>query len=158
MTRSEDLQRLVVAAHALTRIAALETRNEAPSAQWRTLTLLRDNGSLRLGELARLSRVTQPGMTRLVGAMAGSGLVERTADAADSRVTIVTLTAAGLEALDAWLAQLTAALTPHFGDLDEDDWAALGRTAGILARKTGAVLVSTPAISTTERSTTVVAR
>jgi DNA-binding MarR family transcriptional regulator len=139
MTRSEDLQRLVVAAHALTRVAALETRNEAPAAQWRTLTLLRENGALRLGELAALSRVTQPGMTRLVGAMADAGLVERTADAADSRATVVRATAAGLDALEAWLAQLTAALTPHFADLDDDDWVALGRTAGILARKTGSL-------------------
>jgi DNA-binding MarR family transcriptional regulator len=139
MTRSEDLQRLVVAAHALTRVAALETRNEAPAAQWRTLTLLRENGALRLGEIAALSRVTQPGMTRLVGAMADAGLVERTADAADSRATVVRATAAGLDALEAWLAQLTAALTPHFADLDDDDWVALGRTAGFLARKTGSL-------------------
>jgi DNA-binding MarR family transcriptional regulator len=89
-------------------------------------------------------------MTRLVGAMSGSGLVERTADAADSRATIVTVTAAGLDALDAWLAQLTAALTPHFADLDADDWAALGRTAGILARKTGAVLVGAGGSSAAE--------
>jgi len=139
MNRTEDLQRLVVAAHALTRVAALETRNEAPAAQWRTLTLLRENGPLRLGELASLSRVTQPGMTRLVGAMADAGLVERTSDAADSRATVVQATAAGIDALQAWLTQLTAALTPHFADLDDDDWTALGRTAGILARKTGSM-------------------
>ena len=139
MNRTEDLQRLVVAAHALTRVAALETRNEAPAAQWRTLTLLRENGPLRLGELASLSRVTQPGMTRLVGAMADAGLVERMSDAADSRATVVQATPAGIDALDAWLMQLTAALTPHFADLDDDDWAALGRTAGILARKTGSI-------------------
>lgn len=139
MNRTEDLQRLIVAAHALTRVAALETRNEAPAAQWRTLTLLRENGPLRLGELASLSRVTQPGMTRLVGAMADAGLVERTSDAADSRATVVQATPAGIDALQAWLTQLTAALTPHFADLDDDDWTALGRTAGILARKTGSM-------------------
>ena len=139
MERSEDLQRLVIAAHALTRIAALETRNEAPAAQWRTLTLLRENGPLRLGELATRSRVSQPGMTRLVGVMAESGLVERVADAADSRATVVRATSAGVHALEAWLTQLTAALVPHFTDLDDDDWAALGRTAGILARKTGSM-------------------
>ena len=30
MTHAEDIEQIVVAAHALTRIAALETRNEAP--------------------------------------------------------------------------------------------------------------------------------
>ena len=80
MDHGADLEELIVAAHALTRVAALETRNEAPSAQWRTLSILRERGPLRIGELAHLSRVTQPGMTRLVGTMADAGLVSRTAD------------------------------------------------------------------------------
>ena len=70
MTHAEDIEEIVVAAHALTRIAALETRNEAPAAQWRTLSILQNEGPQRLGELATLSRVTQPGMTRLVGQLA----------------------------------------------------------------------------------------
>lgn len=138
MTHSEDLRNLVVAAHALTRIAAQETRNETPAAQWRTLTILRENGRLRLGELASLSRVTQPGMTRLVGAMTEAGLVRKSTDAEDSRVTRVEVTDFGVSALEAWMSQLTDALAPHFSDLDDRDWEALSRTAGILARKTGA--------------------
>ncbi|SDH12115.1 MarR family winged helix-turn-helix transcriptional regulator [Microbacterium pygmaeum] len=142
MTRSEDLQRLVVAAHALTRIAALETRNEAPAAQWRTLTILRDHGDLRLGELATLSRITQPGMTRLVSTMAEHGLVRKTADADDSRVAVVTVTEAGRTALGAWLTQLTDALAPHFSDLDDHDWDAIARTAAILSARTGSLEVA----------------
>lgn len=138
MTRSEDLQQLVLGAHALTRIAALETRNEAPAAQWRTLILLRDHGDLRLGELAALSRVTQPGMTRLVSTMTESGLVHKTTDATDSRVALISITPTGHDALESWLVQLIDALAPHFADLDDDDWVALGRTAAVLARKTGA--------------------
>lgn len=139
MTQEKDIETLIVAAHALTRIAALETASEAPSAQWRTLTILRDNGELRLGELARLSRVTQPGMTRLVGQMADLGLIERRVDAADSRATVVAATPLGLEALQTWLERLTSALAPHFADLDEEEWAALRTTAAVLARKTAAV-------------------
>lgn len=137
MTHDHDIETLIVAAHALTRVAALQTANETPSAQWRTLTILRDNGALRLGELARLSRVTQPGMTRLVGQMAELGLVERTADAADSRATVVQVTELGLEALQTWLVQLTTALAPHFEDLDEQEWEALRTTARVLSRKIG---------------------
>ena len=55
MTRDDDLQTLLLAVHALTRIAALDTHNDAPAAQWRTLTLLRDHGPQRLGDLATLS-------------------------------------------------------------------------------------------------------
>jgi DNA-binding MarR family transcriptional regulator len=135
VNHEKDIETLIVAAHALTRIAALETASETPAAQWRTLTILRDNGELRLGELARLSRVTQPGMTRLVGQMAELGLVERRPDSSDLRATVVAVTGLGLEALQTWLVRLTGALAPHFSDLDDDEWDALRTTAAILARK-----------------------
>lgn len=141
MRHDHDIETLLVAAHALTRVAALETRSETPSAQWRTLNILRDRGPLRVGELARLSRVTQPGMTRLVGQMADLGLIERSTDAADSRVTIVSVTPLGLEALSTWLVELTSALAPHFADLTDDEWDALRTTAAVLARKTAAAEV-----------------
>ncbi|KAF2413405.1 transcriptional regulator [Microbacterium sp. B35-04] len=135
MTHDRDIETLIVAAHALTRLAALETANDAPAAQWRTLTILRENGSLRIGELARLSRVTQPGMTRLVGQMADHGLVAKTTDAGDSRATVVEVTPLGLEALQTWMLQLTAALAPHFHDLEPEEWEALRTTAAVLTRK-----------------------
>lgn len=136
MQRSQDIERIVVAAHALTRLAALETRNEAPAAQWRTLSILRSEGPLRLGSLAAASRVTQPGMTRLVAQLADAGLVHRSSDPDDSRATVVAVTDAGLRALDAWLVQLRDALEPRFADLDDDDWAALSRVATILSERT----------------------
>jgi len=135
VTHDQDIETLIVAAHALTRVAALETANETPAAQWRTLTILRDHGALRIGELARLSRVTQPGMTRLVGQMADHGLVAKMTDAADSRATVVEVTPLGLEALQIWLLQLTAALAPHFDDLQPEEWDALRTTASVLMRK-----------------------
>jgi DNA-binding MarR family transcriptional regulator len=142
VTQRDDIETLITASATLTRIAALETRNETPAAQWRTLALLRDRGALRVGELASLSRVSQPGMTRLVGQMAEAGLVEREQDAADSRVSIVSATPAGLTALDAWREQLTAALAPHFADLDEREWEALAITASVLRRKTAVAEVA----------------
>lgn len=139
MTHGEDIQRLIIAANALTRMAALQADTDTPAAQWRTLKLLRDHGPLRVGELATLSRVSQPGMTRLVGQMTASGLLTRSADAADSRASVLEATTAGDQALDAWLEQLQGALLPFFADLDDADWDALRRTADLLARKTDAV-------------------
>ncbi|MFD4957211.1 MarR family winged helix-turn-helix transcriptional regulator [Microbacterium sp. NPDC058389] len=134
MTHDQDIETLIVAAHTLTRLAALETANETPAAQWRTLTILREHGPLRVGELARLSRVTQPGMTRLVGQMVEQGLLTRATDAADSRATVVEATPLGLEALHTWLLHLTSALAPHFDDLTADEWDALRTTARVLTR------------------------
>lgn len=143
MNRGDDIERIVVAAHALTRIAAVETRNHAPAAQWRTLSILRSEGALRIGELATASRVTQPGMTRLVSQLADAGLVERIPDPADSRATIVEATDAGIRALDAWLVQLRDAIEPRLADLDDEDWAALARVAAILSERTAASVGAT---------------
>lgn len=129
MTHEDDLLRLIVAAHTLTRLAAIETKNDTPAAQWRTLKLLREYGPQRLGDLATLSRVSQPGMTRLVGQLVAAGLATREQDAADARAQVVTVTPAGEEALDAWLTQLASALAPHVTDFDEATWTAI-RVAG----------------------------
>ncbi|WP_448656069.1 MarR family winged helix-turn-helix transcriptional regulator [Microbacterium lacticum] len=142
MQNDDDLLRLVLGAHALTRVASLETRNEAPAAQWRTLSLLREHGPRRIGDLAALSRVTQPGMTRLVAQMADAGLLERGHDEHDSRATVVTVTPAGLAALDEWIQVLGAALAPRFSDLDADDWAAIRRAADVVDARTRTAEVS----------------
>lgn len=133
MDYSADLLRLLLGAHALTRIASLETRNEAPAAQWRTLALLRDHGPQRLGDLATLSRVTQPGMTRLTTQMVEAGLISRAGDPTDSRASILSLTDAGAAALDEWLTLLADTLAPRFAHLDDEDRATLRRAADILA-------------------------
>lgn len=137
MTRDDDLQKLLLAVHALTRIAAIDTQNDAPSAQWRTLTLLRDHGPQRLGDLATLSRVTQPGMTRLVHQMDAAGLVARQADPADSRVSVIAATDAGIEALTRWFESLRAALAPHVADLTDAEWDAVRVAAGALSARVG---------------------
>ena len=142
MQNDDDLLRLVLGAPALTRVASLETRNEAPAAQWRTLSLLREHGPQRIGDLAALSRVTQPGMTRLVAQMADAGLLERGHDEHDSRATVVTVTPAGLAALDEWIQVLGAALAPRFSDLDADDWAAIRRAADVVDARTRTAEVS----------------
>jgi len=140
MQHGDDILRLLTGAHALTRVASLETRNEAPSAQWRTITLLRDHGPQRIGDLAALSRVTQPGMTRLVTQMADAGLLDRGVDASDSRATVVSVTPAGLAALDEWMQVLSDALAPRFDDLTDEDWDAIRRAADIVDARTRTTL------------------
>lgn len=146
MQNDRDILRLVTGAHALARIASLETRNEAPSAQWRTLTLLRQYGPQRIGDLAALSRVTQPGMTRLVAQMTEAGLLERGTDDRDSRATVVSVTLMGLDALDEWMDVLGAALAPRFVDLEDEEWAAIRLVADIIDARTR---IAAPALEET---------
>jgi DNA-binding MarR family transcriptional regulator len=135
MEKPKAITAIVLAAHALARIAAQDAGNEAPSAQWRALSILSRQGGMRLGALASAARTTQPGMTRLVGTLEHAGLVERAADPADSRVTVVNATAAGIRALDEWRTELGATLAPRFDHLSADDWRAIERTAAILAER-----------------------
>lgn len=151
MTRDDDLQRLLLAVHALTRIAALDTQSEAPAAQWRTLTLLRDHGPQRLGDLATLSRVTQPGMTRLVHQMDAAGLVVRSAHPGDSRVSVVAATGEGLQALARWYEQFRAALAPHVADLSDEEWEAVSVAAAALSLRVGLVPVGSTEDSAIEK-------
>lgn len=137
------IDELVFAAHALARIAALRTRNETPAAQWRTLAILRQqrtretaNDGVRIGELAHLSRVTQPGMTRLIAQMDSAGLVERGPDPEDSRATVVRITPEGEAALESWRLQMREALIPLFSDIDDEDWATITRAADIIRTRT----------------------
>jgi DNA-binding MarR family transcriptional regulator len=60
-----------------------------------TLATLDRSGPRRITDLAAVEGVMQPSMTVLVSGLERSGLVERQADTADRRVTLVTLTAAG---------------------------------------------------------------
>ena len=135
MQKPEAITAIVLAAHALARIAAQDAGNDAPSAQWRALSILDQRGGMRLGALASAARTTQPGMTRLIGVLEHAGLVERTADPADSRATVVNATAAGIRALDEWRTELGSTLALRFAHLSDDDWRAIERTAAILGER-----------------------
>src|SRR3954465_14178191 len=60
-----------------------------------TLATLDKTGPRRITELAGTEGATQPAMTVLVRVMGEGGLVERTGDPSDKRVTLVCLTEAG---------------------------------------------------------------
>jgi DNA-binding MarR family transcriptional regulator len=60
-----------------------------------TLATLDRTGPRRITDLAVIEGVTQPAMTVLVRVMEESGLVERSGDSSDKRVTLVSLTEAG---------------------------------------------------------------
>ncbi|MFF3028237.1 MarR family winged helix-turn-helix transcriptional regulator [Microbacterium sp. NPDC057944] len=136
MQRADVIPSLVLSGYALGRIAAQDAGNDAPAAQWRVLSLLDQNGSRRVGELAAASRTTQPGMTRLIGGLQREGLVLRSPDPEDSRAIVVDITPQGSRALSAWREEFRDTLAPRFADLVDEDWAALTRAAEILAAHT----------------------
>ncbi len=130
--RRELLGDLVAAAHRVTRIAASATGSTTPSSHRTILALLTRDGALRVGDIAARLRLTQPAVTQAVAALAAQGLVERRADPADGRATVVDLTPTGIAEAAAWRLALSDALAPMVGHLSTNDWAALERTAAIL--------------------------
>ncbi|WP_022882829.1 MarR family winged helix-turn-helix transcriptional regulator [Gryllotalpicola ginsengisoli] len=126
------LSDLVQANSRLVRMAARETGSTESSATWRTLGLLQQQSPLRIGELAELSRVAQPTMTKIVAGLVERGWAERVHDPDDARASQIGLTAAGAAAVDEWRATLASALYPYFADLDEADLEALRRTVRLL--------------------------
>jgi len=134
---TDILESLLVSTHRLTRLAAQSTGSKTPAAQWRTLSILETDGPMRIGELAAASRVTQPGMTRLLATMVEEELVTRIADRDDSRAWLIVVSRKGAQALAAWRAQLAETLEPWFGELSDADWAALATASALLESRLG---------------------
>lgn len=130
--RTEILESLISSTTRLVRIAAPATGRTMSSATARTLSILHSDGPMRNGDLARVSRISQPGMTKLLRSMQEEELVSRIADVDDSRAWLIRITPKGVNALVEWRRDLATAMGPLFDDLDADEWSALERTASLL--------------------------
>lgn len=133
---SELLEQLLVASSRLVRIAAQATGNSTPASFWRTLSILTSDGPLRVGDLAKASRVSQPTMTKLQQQLVELGLAERVTDPEDSRASLIAVTAAGESALDDWRRHLADAVRPAFEDLSDHEIAVLSEAVDILRQRT----------------------
>lgn len=135
--QNDFLETLVVAAHRLTRIAGQITGNSTSPAVWRTLSILRNEGPLRIGGLAEASRVSQPTMTKLLANLVEQELVRRIADVEDSRAWLIAIAPKGEKALTGYRHELGTALAPLFADLSDDDRTVLERAAVLLESRAG---------------------
>lgn len=126
------LGELVSLNNRLTRIAAQATGSTESPGVWRTLVVLRDLGPMRVGELARASRVSQPTMTKILHALDERGWIRRIADDGDARAWTISADPAGLAALADWRAQVAAALAPRFADLDEAELATIAHAVELV--------------------------
>ncbi|MCD0442588.1 MarR family transcriptional regulator [Glycomyces sp. A-F 0318] len=98
----------------------------------RVLANLRQEGDLRVGELALREAITQPAMTATVNRLEADGLVARSADPSDARASVVSLTEAGARELHEFRMRAAAEVRPAIAGLGEDDLAVLARAADLL--------------------------
>jgi DNA-binding MarR family transcriptional regulator len=91
-------------------------------------------GPLTPSELAQRERVRRPTITRVLARLEEAGLVERAADPADGRSSLVTTTAEGRALLGEQRTRKDAYLAARIDSLDAEDRATLDRAAAILER------------------------
>ncbi|MDY7558557.1 MarR family winged helix-turn-helix transcriptional regulator [Cryobacterium sp. 10C3] len=144
---------LITVNHRLTRVAAHAADSRESPAVWRTLSVLRQLGPIRLGEIAARSRISQPTATKLVAHLVERGWAARLADPLDARVTSTVITAAGDAALSAWRSELAEALLPMFDGLADAELATIRNAATACANaSTGSEVpverVTTAAVTT----------
>ncbi len=91
-------------------------------------------GPLTPSELAEIEGVKRPTATRIVAKLAASGLVERTGDPNDGRVSLVSISSDGSALLQKMRKRKNAYLARRLRELPPDDIAALERAADVLER------------------------
>jgi len=92
------------------------------------------HGPLTPSELAARERIQRPTATRVLARLEDAGMIERTADPADRRSSLVSTTPAGQALLHAVRDRKDAYLAQRLDRLSPEDLAALERAAGILER------------------------
>lgn len=135
----EDLAaRLRLSTARLARLLRQQAGTGLSPSQASVLATIELHGPLTLGQLAKTEQVTPPTITRIVGRLEDDGLVRRTVDATDRRISRVQITAEGRRRMEhsrerrnAWLAERLAAV-------DSADRAQLAAVLPILEALTAA--------------------
>ncbi|WP_458248514.1 MarR family winged helix-turn-helix transcriptional regulator [Streptomyces sp. MAI_2237] len=96
-----------------------------PMAQVELLQVLGEHSPARISDLAARRRLAQSTVSGLVGQMITAGLVARGVDSVDRRASVVTLTDAGREKLDAWTIAHERRIDAALATLDGDTRAAI---------------------------------
>jgi DNA-binding MarR family transcriptional regulator len=117
---------------------ARRMRQEAGTALSASLTsalaTIEGHGPLTPSELADLERVKRPSATRIVARLEKEGLVDRAADPADGRSSLVTASREGRALLRRLRTRKNAYLARRMRDMDPEDVATLRAAAEVLER------------------------
>ncbi|MGH9085541.1 MAG: MarR family winged helix-turn-helix transcriptional regulator [Acidimicrobiales bacterium] len=100
--------------------------------QLSALAVIDNHGPLTLGALADHERVAPPSITKVVAKLEAEGLVQRTTDPSDRRVTHVAPTAAGRTLIAETRRRKTTWLTERVRELPEDELARLRAALDVL--------------------------
>jgi len=117
---SEAAARLRIVVMRLHRRLRAEAGDELSPTLVAALVSIERHGPLTLGRLAELEHVTPPSITRVVASLERAGLVDRTVDEGDRRVSRVGITPKGARMLDRNRTRKAAYLARRLDELPDD--------------------------------------
>jgi DNA-binding MarR family transcriptional regulator len=124
---------IVRTARRLRQEAAAETTGLTPTSVAALATIER-HGPLTPSEIAEIERVKRPTITRTLGCLEREGLIDRAADPADGRSSLVSVNGAGRERLRRLRSRKNAYLARRMRNLSAEEVETLERAAEILER------------------------
>ncbi|GAA2517847.1 MarR family winged helix-turn-helix transcriptional regulator [Rarobacter incanus] len=127
-----DAARLMAAASSFIRTAARTTDHHLPTLAMSAMAHLERLGKARIGELARLERITQPAITVAIRKLEAAELVVRSSDPWDARACVLSLTPAGVAELAAFRARADETMSAALEGLAEADRQRLTDAAELL--------------------------
>jgi DNA-binding MarR family transcriptional regulator len=116
-----------VAIHTLRRVRREDTAAGLPAPQLSALSVIVFGGPLTMSALAAAEQVRPPTMTRVVAALEALGLVSRSTDAEDRRITMLSATKEGRRTLEEGRRRRIAALAAELSRLGARELAAVRR-------------------------------
>ena len=131
-TESERAARLRLAITRVARRLRQEANADLSPSLTSALASIESHGPVTPSDLANCERVQRPTITRVLARLAELELIERTADPADGRSTLVTITPAGSELLSDLRTRRDAFLADRLSRLSAEDRAVLDRASDVL--------------------------
>jgi DNA-binding MarR family transcriptional regulator len=132
LDEAEIAARLRLSATRLARRLRQEAGGGFTPSQLSALATVHNHGPLTLGALADHERVAPPSITKVVAKLEADGLVERTSDPSDGRVSHVSATPAGHDLIEETRRRKTTWLTGRIRELDADAQARLTAALDVL--------------------------
>jgi DNA-binding MarR family transcriptional regulator len=121
-----------LAIHLLRQVAQVDREMGLTPERASLLSVLTFGGPSTIGRLARAERVSPPAISRIVDALEGSGLVERSRDGNDRRVVTVSVTSAGRRLMERGRARRVEVLAARLRELETGDLRTLEAATGLL--------------------------
>ncbi|MCY1555207.1 homoprotocatechuate degradation operon regulator, HpaR [compost metagenome] len=114
---SQYLAYLLASANRRMRIGLAQSiaAEEVTEEHWRILQVLADEQGRSMGDLAELVLLNHPALTKNIDKLVGRGLVQRAADAKDSRRVLVYISDLGLDTVS----RLKKSVDAHHGQIED---------------------------------------